>query len=152
MKELGENGIEVTAPHNHLLRAQPVPFYMHVRGHGGPARLAAALREAVALSKTPLGGAALASAPPGATPGATPAPASKGPTPARAAEPAAPAAARCGPSAEGPYAGLLLPTGSDGVCQAYPTGQAGSGAVTRLPGKGGSHGFEKTSARVVGRR
>ena len=133
MKRLEENGIEITAPHNHLLRAQPAPFYMHVLGRGDPAKLAAALHEAIALSKTPLGGAAMASALPAATPGAAPAPASKGPTPARAAEPAAPAAARCGPSAEGPYAGLLLPIGSDGVCQAYPTGQAGSDAVMRRP-------------------
>ena len=31
MKKLAEGGIEITALHNHLLRAQPATFYMHVR-------------------------------------------------------------------------------------------------------------------------
>ena len=87
MKRLEENGVEITALHNHLLRAQPAPFYMHVLGHGDPAKLAAALHEAIALSKTPLGGAAMASAPPGSTPGAAPASAGEEPAPARAAAP-----------------------------------------------------------------
>jgi hypothetical protein len=57
MKKLIENGIEITALHNHLLRAQPATFYMHVLGHGDPAKLAAALRDGLALSGTPLGNA-----------------------------------------------------------------------------------------------
>ena len=55
MKKLAENGIEITALHNHLLRAQPSTLYMHVLGHGDPAKLAAALHDGLALSKTPLG-------------------------------------------------------------------------------------------------
>src|SRR3954451_14900964 len=36
MTKLIENGIEITAVHNHLLRANPATFYMHVGGHGDP--------------------------------------------------------------------------------------------------------------------
>jgi hypothetical protein len=54
MKQLLASGIEITALHNHLLRAQPATFYMHVQGHGDPVKLAAALHEGLALSKTPL--------------------------------------------------------------------------------------------------
>jgi biotin operon repressor len=57
MKKLAEGGIEITALHNHLLRAQPATFYMHVLGHGDPVQLAGALHEGLALSKTPLGNA-----------------------------------------------------------------------------------------------
>ena len=57
MKKLAEGGIEITALHNHLLRAEPATFYMHVLGHGDPAKLAAALHDGLALSKTPLGSA-----------------------------------------------------------------------------------------------
>ena len=58
MKRLEESGIEITAVHNHLLRAAPATFYMHVLGHGEPGKLAAAFREALAASKTPIQGAA----------------------------------------------------------------------------------------------
>ncbi len=58
MKRLEENGIEITALHNHLLRAQPSTLYMHVLGHGDPAKLAAALHDGLVLSGTPLGNAA----------------------------------------------------------------------------------------------
>ena len=54
MQKLAEEGIEITALHNHLLRTAPATFYMHVRGFGGPAKLAAALHDALVLSKTPL--------------------------------------------------------------------------------------------------
>jgi hypothetical protein len=57
MTKLVEAGIEITALHNHLLRAQPPTFYMHVLGHGDGVTLAAALHDGLALSKTPLGGA-----------------------------------------------------------------------------------------------
>ena len=57
IKKLAEGRIEITALHNHLLRAQPATFYMHVLGHGDPAKLAAALHDGLALSKTPLGNA-----------------------------------------------------------------------------------------------
>jgi hypothetical protein len=54
MKQLLADGIEISALHNHLLRAQPATFYMHVLGHGDPVKLATALHEGLALSKTPL--------------------------------------------------------------------------------------------------
>jgi hypothetical protein len=53
MAKLIENGIEVTAVHNHLLRANPEPFYMHLGGHGDPVKMATAIRAALAQSKTP---------------------------------------------------------------------------------------------------
>ena len=57
MTKLAESGIEITALHNHLLRAQPATFYMHVLGHGDAVTLATALHDGLALSKTPLGDA-----------------------------------------------------------------------------------------------
>jgi hypothetical protein len=54
MKKLAGEGIEITALHNHLLRAAPPTFYMHVRGYGDPVKLAAALHDGLLLSKTPL--------------------------------------------------------------------------------------------------
>ena len=53
MKKLEDSGIEVTALHNHLLRAEPMTMYMHVMGHGDPVKLAQELHAALALSKTP---------------------------------------------------------------------------------------------------
>ena len=55
MTKLEEGGVEVTALHNHLLRAVPNPMYMHVHGHGDPGKLAAALHAALTLTKTPFG-------------------------------------------------------------------------------------------------
>ena len=54
MTKLIENGLEITAIHNHVLRGSPATFYMHVGGHGDPVKLATALRTALAESKTPL--------------------------------------------------------------------------------------------------
>src|ERR1700724_2829046 len=54
MQKLTGEGIEITALHNHLLRAAPPAFYMHVRGYGDPVKLAAALHDGLLLSKTPL--------------------------------------------------------------------------------------------------
>jgi len=54
MKKLAEEGIEITALHNHLFRAAPATFYMHVRGYGDPVKLATALHGGLLLSKTPL--------------------------------------------------------------------------------------------------
>jgi hypothetical protein len=48
------SGIEITAIHNHLLRAQPATFCMHVLGHGDAVKLAAVLHDGLAESKTPL--------------------------------------------------------------------------------------------------
>jgi len=54
MKKLIEQGIRITAVHNHLLRATPQVMYMHYEGHGEAAKLAAAVRSALEESKTPL--------------------------------------------------------------------------------------------------
>jgi hypothetical protein len=54
MTKLIENGVEITALHNHVLRATPATFYMHVGGHGDAVKLATAIRTALAESKTPL--------------------------------------------------------------------------------------------------
>jgi hypothetical protein len=53
MQRLIDGGVEITAVHNHLLRTSVPVFYMHVRGHGDPVRLAEALHAGLALSKTP---------------------------------------------------------------------------------------------------
>jgi len=53
MRKLEEGGIEITAVHNHLLRAEPMTLYMHVQGHGDPVKLAGAIHSGLALSKTP---------------------------------------------------------------------------------------------------
>jgi hypothetical protein len=53
MSKLFEHGIDVTAIHNHLLRASPATFYMHVGGHGDPVMMAQGVREALSASKTP---------------------------------------------------------------------------------------------------
>jgi hypothetical protein len=65
MAKMIANGIEITAVHNHLLRANPATFYMHVAGHGDPAKLASAIRDALAESKTPLAVTAPTAPPPG---------------------------------------------------------------------------------------
>jgi hypothetical protein len=54
MAKLIEGGVDVTAVHNHLLRAEPLTFYMHVGGHGDPVKMAQTIRDALAVSKTPL--------------------------------------------------------------------------------------------------
>jgi Domain of Unknown Function (DUF1259) len=64
MTKLAAGGIEVTALHNHLLRNQPFTMYMHVLGHGDPAKMAAVLHAALAESKTPLSSAAAPASPP----------------------------------------------------------------------------------------
>jgi hypothetical protein len=64
MLKLIEGGLEITAVHNHLLRANPATFYMHVGGHGDPAKMATVIRDALSASKTPLATPAAASPPP----------------------------------------------------------------------------------------
>ncbi len=54
MARLIENGLEITAVHNHVLRASPATFYMHVGGHGDPVKMAQAIHSALGQSKTPL--------------------------------------------------------------------------------------------------
>jgi Domain of Unknown Function (DUF1259) len=64
MAQMIASGLEITAVHNHLLRASPETFYMHILGHGDPVKLASAIHEALAESKTPLTAAAPANPPP----------------------------------------------------------------------------------------
>ncbi|QPF87465.1 DUF1259 domain-containing protein [Bradyrhizobium genosp. L] len=64
MAKMIANGLEITAVHNHLLGATPATFYMHVAGHGDPVRIASAIRDALAESKTPLAVAASTASPP----------------------------------------------------------------------------------------
>lgn len=54
MKALQEGGVEVTALHNHLLGESPKIMYIHMGGHGDPVKLARTVRNAVALTKTPM--------------------------------------------------------------------------------------------------
>lgn len=58
MKKLVEGGVEITAVHNHLLRARPATFCMHVLGHGDPVKLATAPHNGLIPSGTPLAAAA----------------------------------------------------------------------------------------------
>ena len=60
--KLQEQGIEQTALHNHLLHETPHVMYMHIGGRGAPARLAAAVHAALALTRTPFGAPAAAPA------------------------------------------------------------------------------------------
>ncbi len=53
MTKLLEGGLDITAIHNHILRASPATFYMHVGGHGDPEKMAAVIRSALSVSKTP---------------------------------------------------------------------------------------------------
>jgi hypothetical protein len=53
MSALLDNGLEVTALHNHFFREQPRIFYMHVHGMGRAADLADRLKPALALIPKP---------------------------------------------------------------------------------------------------
>src|SRR5262245_47863237 len=69
MSALLDNGLEVTAVHNHFFWDEPRMFYMHVHGHGKPADLARQVKPAVDLigkntPKPPTTPAAPAAAPP----------------------------------------------------------------------------------------
>ena len=64
MAKMIASGLEITAVHNHLLRASPATFYMHIAGHGDAVKLALAIHDGLAESKTPLTVTAPASPPP----------------------------------------------------------------------------------------
>jgi hypothetical protein len=53
MTKLLAEGLQVTAVHNHLLRANPPTFYMHVSGTGDAEQLARMTRVALEESQTP---------------------------------------------------------------------------------------------------
>jgi len=68
MSALLDNGVEVTALHNHFFWDEPRVFYMHVHGHGKPADLARKVKPALDLIGK------------GSRPAATPAPAASSTT------------------------------------------------------------------------
>jgi hypothetical protein len=53
MRSLLANGVKVTGVHNHLLRATPATYYMHIDANGDPAKLAGIVRDALTSTKTP---------------------------------------------------------------------------------------------------
>ncbi len=53
MLALQENGLKITALHNHVLHESPRVMYMHIGGHGDAVKLAGALKQVIALTKTP---------------------------------------------------------------------------------------------------
>ena len=61
IRKLEERGLELSALHNHLLHETPRIMYIHFVGRGDEVELAKGVREALALTKSPLG--ATASAP-----------------------------------------------------------------------------------------
>jgi hypothetical protein len=63
MSGLFAGGLEVTAIHNHLNEMSPHVMYMHYSGHGDAVQMARALRQALSVSGTPLGGGPPAAAP-----------------------------------------------------------------------------------------
>jgi hypothetical protein len=54
MQALQKGGVEQTALHNHVLGEIPRIVYMHISAHGDEARIAGAIHDALALTKTPL--------------------------------------------------------------------------------------------------
>lgn len=66
MTKLLDGGLDITAIHNHILRASPATFYLHVGGHGDPVKMATVIRSALSASKTPFD-------PPSPNPGPAPA-------------------------------------------------------------------------------
>ncbi len=52
---LQKGGVEQSALHNHLLGESPDVMYVHFMGHGDATKLASALHDALALTKTPMG-------------------------------------------------------------------------------------------------
>ena len=51
MTKLLDSGLDVSAIHNHILRATPATFYMHVAGHGDPEKMASAIRAAAGYTR-----------------------------------------------------------------------------------------------------
>ncbi|HWY23095.1 MAG TPA: DUF1259 domain-containing protein [Candidatus Acidoferrum sp.] len=53
MHKLQEGGIEISALHNHLIGESPHVMYMHIESHGDAVKMAHAIHDAIALTKTP---------------------------------------------------------------------------------------------------
>jgi hypothetical protein len=62
MSALLDNGVDVTALHNHFFWDEPRMYYMHVHGHGSPSDLARRVKPALDLIGKTSGGAAPAPA------------------------------------------------------------------------------------------
>jgi hypothetical protein len=71
MSALLDNGLEVTALHNHFFWDEPRMFYMHVHGHGTPADLARKVKPAIDLIGKTTSRATSAPAAPAAAPATT---------------------------------------------------------------------------------
>jgi Domain of Unknown Function (DUF1259) len=52
--KLVENGVSLTAIHNHLIGSTPFVMYLHFSGEGNPEKLAGAMRSAISMTHTPL--------------------------------------------------------------------------------------------------
>jgi hypothetical protein len=55
ISKLEDSGIELSALHNHLLHETPRVMYIHFVGRGDEVEMAKGIREALAVTKTPLG-------------------------------------------------------------------------------------------------
>jgi hypothetical protein len=71
MSRLLASGFTITALHNHLLRSAPATMYLHIGAHGDPVKLAKALHEALAVSRTPLASPSRDAQPPSAGAGSS---------------------------------------------------------------------------------
>jgi len=69
ISKLEDNGLQITAVHNHLIDETPQVMYVHYWGQGPEATLATSLRTALLASKTPLTPAAPAPGAPAPDPG-----------------------------------------------------------------------------------
>jgi len=64
MTRLLDSGLQITAIHNHILRATPATFYMHVAGQGNAEQMATAIRAALSSATgTPFNAPATTSGP-----------------------------------------------------------------------------------------
>src|SRR5712692_1619530 len=61
MTKLEEGGVDPTALHNHVLHESPRVMYMHIHAMGDAVKIAKAIHDALALSKTPFTAPAAAS-------------------------------------------------------------------------------------------
>src|SRR6266508_626916 len=63
MTKLEEGGVEPTALHNHVLHESPRVMYMHIHAMGDAVKIAKAIHDALALSKTPFAAPAVGNPP-----------------------------------------------------------------------------------------
>jgi hypothetical protein len=63
LTKLEESGVEPTALHNHVLHESPRVMYMHIHAMGDSVKIAKAIHDALALSKTPFAAPAAAAPP-----------------------------------------------------------------------------------------